>query len=153
MRFRPLLVERPDTGLAGRQALRSGAALSAAVPRYQRSDQEYPPPGSNRRTRFACTALQHTGEGRASEIYREGNERYIAIKYSVRGRDLGGAVEEAIKTVNEKVQMPRGYHLEWEGEYQSEQRAAARLAIIVPLTILLIFFILYTMFHSFKWPR
>jgi len=87
----------------------------------------------------------------ASEIYREGNERYIAIKYSVRGRDLGGAVEEAIKSVNAKVQLPRGYHLEWEGEYQSEQRAAARLAIIVPLTVLLIFFILYTMFHSFKW--
>ena len=69
----------------------------------------------------------------------------------MRGRDLGGAVEEAIKTVNTKVQLPRGYHLEWEGEYQSEKRAAARLAIIVPLTILLIFFILYMMFHSFKW--
>jgi cobalt-zinc-cadmium resistance protein CzcA len=60
-------------------------------------------------------------------------------------------VEEAISTVNAKVQLPRGYHLEWEGEYESEQRAAARLAIIVPLTILLIFFILYSMFHSFKW--
>jgi len=53
--------------------------------------------------------------------------------------------------VSAKVQLPRGYHLEWEGEYQSEKRAAARLAIIVPLTILLIFFILYMMFHSFKW--
>ncbi len=95
-----------------------------------------------------CNIQEQDG---ASEIYREGNERYIAIKYSVRGRDLGGAVEEAIKTVGAKVQLPRGYHLEWEGEYQSEKRAAARLAIIVPLTILLIFFILYTMFHSFKW--
>jgi len=95
-----------------------------------------------------CTIKAQDG---ASEIYREGNQRYIAIKYSVRGRDLGGAVEEAIKTVTEKVPMPRGYHLKWEGEYESQQRAAARLAIIVPLTILLIFFILYTMFHSFKW--
>src|SRR5271163_3268944 len=87
----------------------------------------------------------------ASEIYREGNSRYIAIKYSVRGRDLGGAVEEAIKKVNEKVQMPRGYRIDWEGEYESEKRAQARLALIVPLTILLIFIILYTMFRSLKW--
>ena len=87
----------------------------------------------------------------ASEIYREGNSRYIAIKYSVRGRDLGGAVEEAIKKVNEQVKLPRGYHLDWEGEYESQKRAQARLMIIVPLTILLIFIILYTMFTSLKW--
>ncbi len=87
----------------------------------------------------------------ASEIYREGNERYVAIKYSVRGRDLGGAVEEAIKKVNAQLQLPRGYHLDWEGEYESEQRAEARLLFIVPLTVLLIFIILYTMFKSFKW--
>jgi cobalt-zinc-cadmium resistance protein CzcA len=86
-----------------------------------------------------------------SEIYREGNQRYVAIKYSVRGRDLGGAVEESIKTVNEKVQLPRGYRLGWEGEYESEKRAEARLLIIVPLTILLIFIILYSMFRSVKW--
>ncbi len=87
----------------------------------------------------------------ASEIYREGNQRYIAIKYSVRGRDLGGAVEEAIKKVSAQVQLPRGYHIDWEGEYESEKRAGERLLIIVPLTILLIFIILYSMFRSFKW--
>ena len=54
-----------------------------------------------------------------SEIYREGNHRYVAIKYSVRGRDLGGAVEEAIKNVSAQVQLPRGYHIEWEREYES----------------------------------
>ena len=57
----------------------------------------------------------------ASEIYREGNQRYVAIKYSVRGRDLGGAVEEAIKKVNAQVQLPRGYHIDWEGEYESAE--------------------------------
>lgn len=62
-----------------------------------------------------------------SEIYRENNQRYVAIKYSVRGRDLGGAVEEAIKKVNAQVQLPRGYHIDWEGEYESEKRAEARL--------------------------
>jgi cobalt-zinc-cadmium resistance protein CzcA len=87
----------------------------------------------------------------ASEIYREGNERYIAIKYSVRGRDLGGAVEESIARVNAKVQLPRGYHIDWAGEYESEKRAEARLLVIVPLTLLLIFGILYAMFRSFKW--
>ena len=87
----------------------------------------------------------------ASEIYREANQRYVAIKYSVRGRDLGGAVEEAIKKVGDKVKLPTGYHINWAGEYESQQRAQRRLAIIVPLTLLLIFFILYSMFKSMKW--
>jgi cobalt-zinc-cadmium resistance protein CzcA len=86
-----------------------------------------------------------------SEIYREGNQRYVAIKYSVRGRDLGSTVEETIKKVNSQAQLPRGYHIEWEGEYESQKRAQARLFLIVPLTILVIFLILYTMFRSFKW--
>ncbi len=86
-----------------------------------------------------------------SEIYREGNQRYVAIKYSVRDRDLGGAVEEAIQKVSARVQLPRGYRIDWEGEYESQKRAQARLAIIVPLTVLLIAIILYTMFRSLKW--
>jgi heavy metal efflux system protein len=93
--------------------------------------------------------IQEKDQG--SEIYREGNERYVAIKYSVRGRALGDAVEEAIAKVNAQVPLPRGYHIGWEGEYESEKRAEARLLIIVPLTVLLIFIILYTMFRSFKW--
>jgi cobalt-zinc-cadmium resistance protein CzcA len=86
-----------------------------------------------------------------SEIYREGNQRYVAIKYSVRRRDLGSAVEEAIQKVTAQVQLPRGYHIDWEGEYESQKRAQARLLVIVPLTVLLIFILLYTMFRSFKW--
>ena len=86
-----------------------------------------------------------------SEIYREGNQRYIAIKYSVRGRDLGSTVEEAIKKVNEQVKLPIGYSLRWEGEYASQKRANARLLIVLPITILIIFNLLYTMFKSLKW--
>ena len=86
-----------------------------------------------------------------SEIYREGNQRYIAIKYSVRGRDLGSAVEEAIDSVTRQVKLPVGYHLKWEGEYASQKRANARLLIVLPITIFIIFVILYTMFKSFKW--
>jgi len=87
----------------------------------------------------------------ASEIYREGNMRYVAIKYSVRGRDLGSTVEEAIKKVNDQVKLPSGYKIDWAGEYESQKRSEKRLAIVVPITILLIFIILYTMFNSFKW--
>jgi heavy metal efflux system protein len=87
----------------------------------------------------------------ASEIYREANSRYIAIKYSVRGRDLGGAVEEAIKKVGAQVNLPRGYHIDWEGEYENQKRSQKRLTIVLPLTLLGIFLILYMMFGSPKW--
>jgi cobalt-zinc-cadmium resistance protein CzcA len=87
----------------------------------------------------------------ASEVYREGNRRYVAIKYSVRGRDLGSTVEEAIKKVNEQLKLPTGYTLDWEGEYASQKRANERLLIVLPITILIIFILLYTMFKSFKW--
>jgi cobalt-zinc-cadmium resistance protein CzcA len=87
----------------------------------------------------------------ASQIYRENNSRYVAIKYSVRGRDLGSTVEEAIREVGRKVKLPTAYHLEWAGEYASAKRANARLALIVPATVLGIFFLLYSMFKSFKW--
>jgi cobalt-zinc-cadmium resistance protein CzcA len=93
--------------------------------------------------------IREADEG--SEIYRENNERYVAIKYSVRNRALGDAVREAIQKVTTQVNLPRGYHIAWEGEYQSELRAEARMALIVPLTVLLIFIILYSMYKSLKW--
>ncbi|MDQ2947938.1 MAG: efflux RND transporter permease subunit, partial [Acidobacteriota bacterium] len=87
----------------------------------------------------------------ASQIYRENNSRYVAIKYSVRGRDLGSTVDEAINRVNREVKLPPGYDLQWAGEYASAKRANARLALIVPVTVAVIFFLLYSMFGSFKW--
>jgi cobalt-zinc-cadmium resistance protein CzcA len=95
-----------------------------------------------------CTITEEDG---ASEIYREGNQRYVAIKYSVRGRDLGSAVEETIRKVGERVQLPRGYHIDWEGEYESQKRSERRLLIIVPLTVFLIFVTMYGMFGTAKW--
>ena len=95
-----------------------------------------------------CT-VKETDEG--SEIYRENNQRYVAIKYSVRNRALGDAVREAIQNVNAQVKLQRGYHIAWEGEFQSELRAEARMLIIVPITVLIIFIILYSMYKSFKW--
>ena len=105
---------------------------------------------SGERVSLAQLCDIHVQDG-ASEIYREANSRYVAIKYSVRGRDLGSTVEEAIRKVNRQVKLPLGYRIDWAGEYESQKRAQKRLLVIVPLTIMVIFMILYTMFNSFKW--
>jgi heavy metal efflux system protein len=87
----------------------------------------------------------------AYDIYREQNRRYIAITFNVRGRDLGTTVEDATKQIGAKVKLPPGYTIDFSGEYESEKRAEKRLSYIVPLTVLVIFIILYTMFRSYKW--
>jgi cobalt-zinc-cadmium resistance protein CzcA len=105
---------------------------------------------SGERVSLAQLTTVHVEDG-AEEIYREGGQRYVAIKYSVRGRDLGSTVEESIAKVNHNVKLPEGYHIDWAGEYASQKRANARLLLVLPITVLLIFIILYTMFNSFKW--
>ena len=84
----------------------------------------------------------------ASFIYREQQERYIPIKFSVRGRDLGTAVLEAQQKVAEQVPLPGGYHMEWVGEFGNLEEALQRLAIVVPLSIILICILLYINFGS-----
>lgn len=102
--------------------------------------------------RVSLAQLCHVNlEDGASTIYREGNSRYIAIKYSVRGRDLGSTVRDAIDQVQIKVKVPEGYHLDWTGEYESQQRANRRLSVIVPITLLLMALVLYSAFSSWKW--
>jgi heavy metal efflux system protein len=86
----------------------------------------------------------------ASYIYHEGGERYIPVKFSVRGRDLGGAVAEAQQRIAENVKLPPGYRLEWAGEFQDLEEAKVRLAVIVPVALLLIFVLLYALFNSMR---
>ncbi len=105
---------------------------------------------SGERVSLAQLTTVSTDDG-AEAINREGGQRYIAIKYSVVGRDLGSTVEEAISKVEHNVQLPTGYHLEWAGEYESQKRANKRMAVVIPITVLVIFVLLYTMFRSFKW--
>lgn len=105
---------------------------------------------SGERVSLAQLTTVKTEDG-AEEIYREAGQRYVAIKYSVRDRDLGSTVEEAIKKVNEQVKLPTGYKTDWAGEYESQKRSSRRLALVLPITILLIFLLLYIMFHSGKW--
>ena len=84
----------------------------------------------------------------ASFIYREQQERYIPIKFSVRGRDLGATVLEAQQRISEQIAMPGGYHTEWVGEFGNLQEALNRLEVVVPLSILVICFLLYINFGS-----
>ena len=83
-------------------------------------------------------------------IDREENERRTAIKLSVRGRDLGSVVAEAQQKVNARIHLPTGYRLQWTGSFENEQRAEKRLAVVVPITIAAIFFLLYIAFDSAK---
>jgi heavy metal efflux system protein len=86
----------------------------------------------------------------ASYIYHESGQRYIPIKFSVRGRDLGGAVEEAQQRIKEHVQLPTGYRIVWAGEFEDFQNATARLQVIVPIALLLILALLYGLFNSLR---
>ncbi len=86
----------------------------------------------------------------AAFIYREQQQRYVPIKFSVRGRDLGSAVLEAQRAVDEQVLLPGGYRLEWVGEFGNLQDAISRLVVVVPLSIALIVLLLYLNFHSFR---
>jgi heavy metal efflux system protein len=83
-------------------------------------------------------------------IFREGNRRYIAIKFSVRGRDLVSTIDEAEAKIASAVELPRGYMYEWYGEIRQLREEQRRLLVIVPVSLLLIFFLLYNAFESFK---
>jgi cobalt-zinc-cadmium resistance protein CzcA len=105
---------------------------------------------SGERVSLAQLTKVEVREG-AYDIFREGNQRYVGVRFEVRGRDLGTTVREATEKVNKLVKLPRGYHVDWAGEYESEKRAEARLFVVVPITVFLIFVLLYFMFRSVKW--
>jgi cobalt-zinc-cadmium resistance protein CzcA len=88
----------------------------------------------------------------ASFIYRENNSRYIGVQFSVEGRDLAGAVDDAIRQVNAKVALPQGYRLDWGGEYTEYTTSRAQLNVILPLTLFLIFLLLFALYSNFKFP-
>jgi cobalt-zinc-cadmium resistance protein CzcA len=88
----------------------------------------------------------------ASFIYRQNNSRYIGVQFSVEGRDLAGAVNDAIQQVNKKVSLPEGYRLDWGGEYSEYTASRAQLNVILPLTLFLIFLLLFALYSNFKFP-
>jgi cobalt-zinc-cadmium resistance protein CzcA len=88
----------------------------------------------------------------ASFIYRQDNSRYIGVQFSVAGRDLAGAVEDAMQQINGKVTMPEGYHMDWGGEYTEYTKSRAQLNVILPLTLCLIFLLLFALYSNLKFP-
>jgi len=88
----------------------------------------------------------------ASFIYRQDNSRYIGVQFSVAGRDLAGAVNDAIQQVNARVSLPRGYRLDWGGEYSEYTASRQQLRVILPLTLFLIFLLLFALYSNFKFP-
>jgi cobalt-zinc-cadmium resistance protein CzcA len=111
-------------------------------------------PGSDPKSPTAYIALGDLGEVKletgAAYIYRENNQRFVPIKYSVRGRDLGSTVADAQDRIAQKVPMPEGYTVEWTGEFGALVEAKKRLAFIVPLSLLLILMLLYSLFNSVR---
>ena len=93
----------------------------------------------------------HVANG-ASFIYRQDNSRYIGVQFSVEGRDLAGAVEDAMQQVKGKVSLPQGYRLDWGGEYKEYTASRAQLNVILPLTLGLIFLLLFALYNNLKFP-
>jgi cobalt-zinc-cadmium resistance protein CzcA len=94
-----------------------------------------------------ATITQKTGP---CLIFRDDNRRYSAVKFSVRGRDMGGAIAEAQRKVDQVVSLKRGYSMVWQGDFENQQRASKRLAQVVPISLLLIFLLLFVMFGNLK---
>jgi cobalt-zinc-cadmium resistance protein CzcA len=88
----------------------------------------------------------------ASYIYRENSSRYIGVQYGVEGRDLAGAVQDAQRQVAAKVKLPAGYHADWGGEYEEYTASRGQLALVLPLTIVLIFVLLFALYRNFAFP-
>jgi cobalt-zinc-cadmium resistance protein CzcA len=109
------------------------------------------PTPSGQRLPLSTFATLSIGQG-PSFVYREAGERYIGIQYSVEGRDLGSAVNDAIAQVRTDVHVPSGYELQWGGEYRDFLDAKAEMAIIIPITLLLIFFIIFGLYGNLKYP-
>ncbi|HEY1984559.1 MAG TPA: CusA/CzcA family heavy metal efflux RND transporter [Terracidiphilus sp.] len=105
---------------------------------------------SGERVSLAQLTKVEVREG-AYDIYREANQRYVGVRYEVRDRDLGSTVQDAMVKVTKNVKLPKGYRIDWAGENESQKRSSRRLMIVLPITILVIFIILYTMFRSAKW--
>ena len=111
-------------------------------------------PKSDPKAPTAYIALGELGDVRlesgAAYIYRENSQRFVPLKYSVRGRDLGSTVDEAQKRIGEKVKLPSGYAMEWSGEFGALEEAKKRLAVIVPIGLMLILMLLYSLFNSVR---
>ncbi len=133
MLSKPRWAAKPSARFCKASSVTTWWCVTRRLSQYERSYREHPAAGALGRAGVAgATCATCKSSDGASEIYREGNSRYVAIKYSVPVRDLGSTVEEAIAKVDKQVKLPPGYHIDWAGEYESQKRSQKRLLIVLP---------------------
>lgn len=143
-------------GIAATQILQGDRRFDFVI-RYQKAYRNTPeeirnillPTPAGGRVPLGEVADVSLHEG-AFMIYREGGRRYIPIKFSVRGRDLSSTVKEAQRRIARQIRLPEGYHLEWAGEYESLRQEQRRLAVIIPISLVIILVLLFTAFNSLR---
>ena len=152
------IVQAAVGGQAATQVIQGEKLFDLVVrmePRYRERSQQISNllVGTPTGQQIPLAQLANIREGNgASFIYRENNSRYIGVQYSIENRDLAGAVDEAQKAVAKAVSLPPGYRLAWGGEYSEFLAARQQLNIIGPLTVMLIFLILFALYGNFKFP-
>src|SRR5712664_4445985 len=152
------VIEAGVGGQAATQVIQGERLFDLVVrmkPEYRSSTREIGnllvPTPSGQQVPISELANIHQGNG-ASFIYRENNSRYIGVQFSIEGRDLARAVNQAQDAVRKSVVLPAGYTLDWGGEFSEYVEAREQFAVIGPLAILLIFMILFALYGNFKFP-
>ena len=152
------VIEAGVGGQAATQVIQGERLFDLVVrmkPQYRSSEKAIGnllvPTPSGQQVPISELATIHQGNG-ASFIYRENNSRYIGVQFSIEGRDLARAVDDAQRAVQKAVTLPQGYRLDWGGEFSEYVAARGQMAIIGPLAILLIFMILFALYGNLKFP-
>jgi cobalt-zinc-cadmium resistance protein CzcA len=152
------LIEAAVGGQAATQVVQGERTFDLVVrlrPEYRQTPEQIgnilvsTPGGAQVPLRELATIGVNTG---ASFIYRQDNSRYIGVQYSVEGRDLAGAVKDAQQQVADKVKLGTGYHIVWGGEYEEYTNSRGQLRVVIPVTLALIFLLLFSLYHNFKFP-
>ena len=152
------LIEAAVGGTAATQVVQGERTFDLVVrlkPEFRQTPEQIgnilvaTPNGARVPLRELATIAVNTG---ASFIYRQDNSRYIGIQYSVEGRDLAGAVQDAQTRVAEKVRLPSGYRIAWGGEYEEYTASRSQLRLVIPVTLALIFLLLFSLYQNFKFP-
>ncbi len=152
------LIEAAVGGAAVTQVVQGERTFDLVVrlqPQYRQTPEQIgnillaTPSGTQVPLREVATIDEASG---AAFIYRQDNSRYIGVQYSVEGRDLASAVADAAKAVEKQVPLPTGYAVRWGGEFEEYTASRAQMSIVLPITIVLIFAILFVLYHNFKFP-
>ena len=152
------LIEAAVGGAAATQVVQGERTFDLVVrmqPQYRATPEQIgniliaTPDGNRVPLREVADVQQANG---AAFIYRQDNSRYIGVQYSVEGRDLASAVAEARAAVERVVPLPTGYSIRWGGEFEEYTASRAQMNVVLPITIILIFVILFVLYHNFKFP-